>query len=351
MPIIDDVNQLHDVGLTSKFQQHFSSGGNGRIIDIEGNYWYICQENELLNFVSILESRIGVPIGRILHNSAADAFELILTPLTEINFGIFAKKKRSKLLMDYWLVFGWGSYDSKNHSIITDVYPSIISGFYLSLIEFMQGHRSRIQWKQVQDRLIMCELEKYDKEISAPMTIDCMPWNYITQKQGVGVGNLIERREVGWSINGRSSYVLPCEFINRLIFNLGGYIDNASSQLSDNWLVEGIDNRILGSFTNVIQSFKELFLIGDVFVYLNQQNNWDSVISSQLNPYGMGSVTFLHSRDGIDHFEVSLEPNAPMVIGKLCGLWERANGKKSRCKIQVSSELISVQINSLLAYI
>ena len=89
MPIIDDVNQLHDVGLTSKFQQHFSSGGNGRIIDIEGNYWYICQENELLNFVSILESRIGVPIGRILHNSAADAFELILSPLAEINFGIF----------------------------------------------------------------------------------------------------------------------------------------------------------------------------------------------------------------------------------------------------------------------
>ena len=45
MPIVDDVNQLHDVELTSKFQQHFSSGGNGRIIDIEGNYWYICQEN------------------------------------------------------------------------------------------------------------------------------------------------------------------------------------------------------------------------------------------------------------------------------------------------------------------
>ena len=65
--------------------------------------------------------------------------------------------------MDYWLIFGWGSYDSNTHSIITDVYPSIISGFYLSLIEFKQGHRSRIQWKQVQDRLIICELEKYDK--------------------------------------------------------------------------------------------------------------------------------------------------------------------------------------------
>ena len=351
MPIVDDENQLHDVELTSRFQQHFSSGGNGRIIDAEGNYWYISQENELLNFVSLLESNIGVPIGRILHNSAADSFELILSPLSEINFGFFANKKRSKLLTNIWQIYGWGSYDNKNHNIITNLYPSIIAGFYLSLSEFEQGYRSRIQWRQVQDKLILCELEKLPKEISAPPKIECMPWNYTVHKQEIGVGTLIERQEVGWTINGRVSYVLPCDFINRLIFNLGGYADKISSKLSDNWQLEGVDNRITGSFSNVVESFKELFLSGDVFVYLNEQNNWNSVISSHLSPYGLGSVSYLHTQDDIDHFEVSLEPNAPLVIGKLCGLWERANGKKSKCKIQISNKAISVQINSLLTYI
>lgn len=350
MPIVDDENQLHDVDLTSRFQQHFSSGGNGRIIDAEGNYWYICQENELLNFVSLLENNIGVPIGRILHNSAADSFELILSPLSKIKFGLFANRKRSKLLTNYWQIFGWGSFDSKNHSIITNVYPSIIAGFYLSLKEFEQGYRSRIQWKQVQEKLILCELEKLQKEISPPLKIECTPWNYMVNKQEVGVGNLIEIQDVGWTLNGRVSYVLPCDFINRLIFNLGGYTDKISSKLSGSWQLDGIDNRISGSFSNVLESFKELFLSGDVFVYLNDQNNWDSVISSHLNPFGLGSVLYLHTQDDVDHFEVSLEPNAPIVIGKLCGIWERANGKKSKCKIQISNNAISLQISSLLTY-
>ena len=144
---------------------------------------------------------------------------------------------------------------------------------------------------------------------------------------------------------------MPCDFINRLIFNLGGYADKISSKLYDSWQLDGIDDRISGSFSNVLESFKELFLSGDVFVYLNEQNNWDSVISSHLNPFGLGSVKYLHNQNDIDHFEVSLEPNAPIVIGKLCGIWERANGKSSKCKIQISNTTISVQISSLLSYI
>ena len=86
-------------------------------------------ENELLNFISLLENNIAVPIGRILHNSAADSFELVLSPLKSINFGLFGKKKRSRLLSSYWETFGWGSYEGKNHSIKSNVFPSIISGF------------------------------------------------------------------------------------------------------------------------------------------------------------------------------------------------------------------------------
>ena len=120
MPIVDDESPLHDDELTTRFQNHFSMSGNGRIVDSYGNYWYIVQENELLNFISLLENNVGIPIGRILHNSAADAFELILSPLTSVNFGFFGKKKRGKLLNEYWDLFGWGAFNTKENSIISN---------------------------------------------------------------------------------------------------------------------------------------------------------------------------------------------------------------------------------------
>ena len=78
---------------------------------------------------------IGIPIGRFLHNSAADSFELILDPIKNMKFGFFANKKRKKLLKECWGIYGWGYFDSNNDSITTNVYSSIVSGFYLSLIE------------------------------------------------------------------------------------------------------------------------------------------------------------------------------------------------------------------------
>ncbi len=351
MPIVDDEKTLHDDELTSKFRYHFSNGGNGRIIDINGNYWYIVQENELSNLISLLENNVGIPIGRILHNSAADSFELILSPLACVNFGFFGRKKRSKLLKEYWDTFGWGAYNAKDHSIISNVFPSIIAGFYLSIVEFEQGLRSRIQWKQLRDNIVKCELEQIDRKISPPQEILVMPWTRNRINQSSTVDNLLERQDVGWSINGRMSYVIPCDTMNRVIFNLGGYVEKISSNISDTWQLTGFDKRIHGSFSHFAQSMKELFLSGDDFVYLNEQNDWNSVISTHLAPYGLGSVEFLKSQNNIDYFEVALEPNAPLLIGKLSGIWERVNGKQSSCQVYLSNTEISLQIQSRLSFI
>ena len=351
MPIVDDESPLHDDELTSRFQNHFSMSGNGRIIDSDGNYWYIVQENELLNFISLLENNVGFPIGRILHNSAADSFELILSPLSKIKFGFFGKKKRGKLLNEYWGIFGCGSYNAKNHSIISNVFPSIISGFYLSLMEFEQGHRCRIQWKQLGDNIVKCELEKIDRKISPPQEILAMTWAKKKINHDSGLDTLLERQDVGWSINGRISYVLPCDMMNRIIFNLGGYVGQVPSKVSDAWQLTGFDERIHGSFSQIAQTLKELFLSGEDFVYLNEHNDWDSVILTHLAPYGLGSVQFLKSQNDIDYFSVTLEPNAPLVIGKLSGIWERANGKESSCQIHLIDTEINFEIRSRLDFI
>ena len=138
--------------------------------------------------------------------------------------------------------------------------------------------------------------------------------------------------------------------VNRLIFNLGAYAEKLPSKVSEVWNLKGLDKRYCGSFLHIVQSLKELFLAGDEFVYLNEQNNWDLVIDSHLKPFGIGSVKFVKCEGNVDYFQVALEPNAPLVIGKLAGLWERANGKKSSCNIILSDSIFQVEIKSSLTY-
>ena len=350
MPIIDDENQLHDLELSKKFNSHFGNSADGRLIDDFGNFWYISQEHDLSNFISLLEENIGIPIGRFLHNSAADSFELILDPVKNMKLGFFSNKKRRKLLKEYWEIYGWGYYDSTTHSITTNVYSSIISGFYLSLIELDQGFRSKIQWRQVKDNLIICEFNDLNKSLSLPQSLPNMPWVKSTNNSAGVSNHLLEKQELGWSIEGKTSFVIPCDMINRIIFNAGGYIDNIKKSVFDFWTLEGVDKRFSSSMICILQSCKELFTASDVFVYLNDSNNWDSIIESHLKPFGLGSIKHLSSTEKTDIFEVSLESNAPLIMGKIAGIWERANGKKCHCFIELNDNNFKVSIESLLSY-
>ena len=100
-------------------------------------------------FLSLLESNIGIPLGRVFHNSAADSFEVILASLSSVNFGLFAKKKSPAVYPNHVAIFGWGNFDVKSNTIHSHVNSTIITGFYLATVEFQDQSRYKIQWKQV----------------------------------------------------------------------------------------------------------------------------------------------------------------------------------------------------------
>ena len=350
MPIIDDENQTYDAELSDRFNGHFFSLTNGNITDSEGNLWYVSQEYELANFVALLETNIGIPMGRVVHNSAADSLEIILQPFESMSFGIFAKKNRLKFLNGLWEIFGWGEFNLKNNSITTDVFPAIVSGFYLSCYEHYFATRAKIQWRQIQDTMITCEVTNLDKPLTKPPKLPNMPWSQSNNLRDKGQMLMLEKRSVGWGIDGKSSYVLPCDMINRIIYNSGGYTDTYNKSLDDVWQINGIDNRYVTSIVCVLQSFKQLFIASDVYVFLSENNNWSEIINSHLGPFGLGSVKYIDSSNGIDEFAVELNANAILIIGKLAGLWERANGKQSVCFIDLTDTEFKVKIESLLSY-
>ena len=350
MPIVDDENILHDAILSADFNHHFRKSFSGNIVDENDNFWYISQEYELANFVALMESNIGVPLGRILHNSAADSFEFILQPFSSNKFGFFAKKNRLRMLTKMWQVYGWGSFGVNGHAINSAVHPSVISGFYLAMLEFHYAARKKIQWRQLSDNLIVCELEDLDKSLSGIQTLSDMPWAIASSPVNHHSDRLLEKQDLGWSIDGKQSYVLPCDLINRLIFNAGGYVDNVKKSVDVLWQINGFDSRFVTSVKCVLQSCKELFLASDVYVFLNENNDWQAIIDRYLKPFGFGSLDFVESITDTDFFTVKLQPNAILAIGKLVGLWERANGKQAVSKVQLTDASFSIEIKSLLNY-
>ena len=109
-------------------------------------------------------------------------------------------------------------------------------------------------------------------------------------------------------IDGKSSYVLPCDMINRIIYNSGGYTDTYNKSLDDVWHINGIDNRYVTSIVCVLQSFKQLFIASDVYVFLSENNNWSEIINSHLGPFGLGSRNTLIRQMGLMNSLLNLMP-------------------------------------------
>ncbi len=120
--------------------------------------------------------------------------------------------------------------------------------------------------------------------------------------------------------------------------------------LDDNWLLDGISQKITSSTKALLQTCKELFLTTDVYVFLNQANNWNAIIQTHLEPFGLGSVRHEKSTSTTDEFIVELTPSAILAIGKITGLWERANGKQSVCSVELTNTHFRVCIESRLEY-
>jgi hypothetical protein len=183
-----------------------------------------------------------------------------------------------------------------------------------------------------------------------PISLPDMPWVDGIVQTSEANEILIESKEIGWSIDGKQSCVLPCDLINRIIFNAGGYIDNNNKSLDDYWLLDGIDQKITSSTKALLQTCKELFLTTDTYVFLNEANNWDAIIQTHLEPFGLGSVRFERSISRLDEFVVDLTPNAILTIGKITGLWERASGKQSVCSVELTDTHFNVTIKPRLDY-
>ena len=89
----------------------------------------------------------------------------------------------------------------------------------------------------------------------------------------------------------------------------------------------------------------------DNFVYLRDERDWGETIVKHMACFGY-TTPKLSKQDQIKTiFEMNLTPSLPLSLGKLVGLWERANGKIAKCRIILENRIVKIEISPLLEYI
>ena len=353
MPLIDDEFTTHDPELTENFWSIFTVNNDNSIVDSKLKSWILFQNLEFMKWIHCFESLVGIPIGRIVHNSAADAEEVSLSDFGEAKYRFFAHKKFRKDLENRWALFGWGSPLFPDSKIRTNLFPAVAAGFFLASKEKLETQRFKIEWNQYHETQINCKFTHIKDKIPPPKGIENLPWcrPFDVNKESRPPAFNLESQKVGWSVEGDSMFVIPCQFFNRLIGNVVGYGGDLESDLARKWDLNGIEENINQSLIYAFVATKEVFLQSNVHVYLQDKHSWYSVIKAHLNQYGLGGIVNISENNDSTIFVLKLLPSLPLTIGKLVGLWERAYGKESRCKISFENDSVELEISSLLEYV
>mgnify|MGYP003310896718 FL=1 len=353
MPLTDDNIETHDEQLTETFWDTFNVQDSGEITDVYGNSWVIFHEEDFNKFIYYYESLISSPIGRILHNSAADCLELVMSPLRDTRTKFFAKKRLHKSVKQVWNICGWGVNDFYKTTINTNLFASVAAGFYLSSIELLENQRFKIEWSQKSNQVINFKRLDAKQEMPLPNLLNSIPWAYskeiTTTKKHSEVK--LESNELGWSIEGRTSFLMPCDFFNRIIFNCSGFVEKFSEQILEKWNLLGFDEIYSNGFIALLESSKKVFLSNDNFVYLMEGDDWGPTIVKHITYFGYVAPTLTKQNHFSSVFEFNLCPSLPLSIGKLVGVWERATGKSAKCSITLDNQTVKVEIFPLLEYV
>lgn len=353
MPLVEDNIDTHDEHLTAIFWDRFSLQKSGGIIDDANNAWVIFHEDEFNMLIYHYESIVSSPIGRILHNSAADSMELINADLGPLRRKFFGKKRLNKVLVESWKLCGWGTNSFDDSTIKTNVFASVAAGFYLSSIELLESCRYKLEWSQKSNHIINFKRLPVHNEMPPPKLLNSIPWAYQNDFQGDINHNDIklESKELGWSIEGRTSFLLPCDFFNRVIFNSSGFVKQFPQYILDRWDLIGFDEVYSNGLIAMLEASREVFLSNDNFVYLRDEGDWGKTISKHMTYFGYAAPVLTKQDHLSTYFEINLSPSLPLSLGKLVGLWERANGKTAKCRIVLCELIIKLEISPLLTFV
>ena len=361
MPLVDDSMDESTPWLITKLRQRYLSTETGFIIDREANHLPVwCVSTSAFDkWFSELESVIDQTLGRRLAYASAESEELrwsMAPPLPKTWFG--QQKKRVGMINADWGIRGLGQLEVLEATpqgstllIANRGHTAIAAGMGNAGWEHIQETRFRFQWSDRGAGETVVETTPDPRQIPATKSLE-IPW--VDR-----VGDVVDderifhraRHEADgvWTVEGNRTLMIYRDLLMRFESLAIPYLADTprSTDSRTDWVgIQEPENIVL--WDSMAEASRKQFLASGELVLVADAEHWNSVSKRHMAMQGLGHVSKsvkIDEHGGVElHLPAVLHP--AIVVGRLIGCWERAEGRAAKATWSANSDGHRIKIES-----
>jgi hypothetical protein len=361
MPLVDDSMDESTPWLIENLKGRYLSTQSGFIIDNQtSNYPVWCVSTSAFDkWFSELESVIDQTLGRRLAYASAESEEMrwsLAPPLPKTWFG--QQKKRIGVLNADWAMRGLGQLEileTTNEGATLLVanrgHTSIAAGMANAGWECVQENRFRFQWSDRGAGETVVQTTSDPRNIPTTNRVE-IPWcdtsGEVTDEERIFHRARHETDGV-WTIEGNRSLMIYRDLLIRFESLTIPYLADTqrSTDSRTDWVgIEEPEKIVL--WDAMAEAARKQFLASGELVLVANPEHWITVSNRHLAMQGLGCVsnaTGIDGNGGVDlHLPAVFHP--AIVIGRLIGCWERAEGRAAKATWSTQKDGHHIKIES-----
>jgi len=328
---------------------------DGHIVDEHTDPWVLWHTTDLYAWWHSFEDQCQTPLGRKLMNAFADQEEYLLNRNATLSTGWFSKKRRQQeAIQRRWSTYGWGQFDVSKNSASTLLFAPIAAGLALATTEGVNGQRNKVEWTQLNQRLIQFDFSPSDTRLPPAPHPPKMPWTspFDHGLQPPHVFSELLHNGTELSLEGEVVCMLPLGAFTRLFHTCRAYPNALAQEHQNSWQTPGLQAGDRSVLLMVVSSMSGLLDRGERPIYLENHGSWNPLIEHYLIQFGWGAPTSIEPMDSEHGVRFFLSPTAtfPFLVGWLVAMWERGHGIPSKFRLEKEGENWVLEIDSRHAY-
>ena len=361
VPLVEDTMDESTPWLVAELKNRFRATDTGMIEDgnANANFTWCVQISAFERWFSELEAVLDQTLGRRIAHAAAESEEWHWIQQSELPRPWFNRRsKRITTINEDWKLRGLGHFtalecsDTDSTLLVTNrAHTSLAAGMANAVWERIEEKRYRFQWSDRGARETVVQSSLDERAIPKQGAAACI-W---TDVEGNGsdsprLYDLARWENDGlWTVEGNRTVMLHRDLFIRFESLLSPYITQTerSSDSRTEWV--GIDelDRLV-TWDAMAEAARKQFLASGELVLIASAEHWQNMSLRHLALQGLGYVSkaeLIDTNGGVNlHISSLFHP--AIVVGRLLGCWERAEGRSARAKWSSDATGHHVQITT-----
>ncbi|MDP6899420.1 MAG: hypothetical protein QGF94_01105 [Candidatus Thalassarchaeaceae archaeon] len=347
MPLIDTPMDESTPWLIAALNERCHRAGNGLILDsLSANEpLWCCPLSAFEKWYIELEAELNQTLGRRLAHAAAESEEIRWTHAPPLPSSWFKQQsKRMATVNNDWAIRGLGQIgllESKEDEVSLIVgnraHTAIAAGMANAVWECIQGQRFRFQWSDRGASETLVDVTMDTRNIPSPSPTES---NWTDLANDVFEHDLFFERarhefDGVWTVEGNRTILLHRDLLLRFEMLTIPYLANISRSSDPRFEWKGIDDvETMVYWDGAAESARKQFLASGDLALIASPEHWIGISHQYLAKQGLGLITDVESIDDYGGVRIKLASvfHPALVVGRLIGCWERAEGRPARAE-------------------